>query len=84
MRTRDPRARDILKLITAKKPSRRGALDRVAERRIDLRRQPPRGAARKAQQLGLAPGRGQRPARRLANHRRIVAVGDDQPGSLGK
>jgi hypothetical protein len=36
------------------------------------------------QQLGLAPRRRQRPVRRLAHHRGIIAVGDDQPRFAGQ
>ena len=85
---------EMLKLIEtvkpkpAKKPSPAPSLkldiSAVAERRVDLRRQPPRGAAGEAQQFGLAPRRRERAVRRLAHDRRVVAVGDDQPGLAGQ
>ena len=57
-------SRDIQKLINDKKPKGGSPpLISFAERRVDLRSKPPRGAAREAQQLGLAPRGSQRPVR---------------------
>ena len=85
-----PAAARSLKLIEAKKPKPVAGAEPqrrfnfLAQRRIDLRRQAPRGTARETQQLGLAAGRRQRPVQCVAHDRGIVAVGDDQARGSGK
>ena len=77
---RDPARRQLLQRSTAQAEAGRASrYSSFAQRRVDLRRQTARRAAREMQQLGLAPRRRQRPMGCLADDRRIVAVGDDQP-----
>src|SRR5688500_1993464 len=66
-------------------PEIRGRIKLVesGEARVEIAGQPPRGAAGEAQGFSLAPRGGERPVRRLAQDRRVVAVGDDQPGAVG-
>ena len=54
------------------------ALAALAQRRIDVRRQAPRGAPGETQKFRLASRRGERPMRRVTDDRRIVAVRHDQ------
>src|SRR6185369_15566433 len=60
------------------------ALTALAERRIDLHRQPPRGPAREPQQLRLPPCRSHWPMGRLACDDRVVTISDDQAGFARK
>ena len=81
---RDTRSREILqadrdvKQAESRSPAK--LLVAVAERRIDLRRQPARGAAGEAQQLPPCAAPAPAAGARLAHDRRVIAVGDDQPG----
>src|SRR4051794_35871193 len=60
------------------------ALVRVTERRVDLRGQAARGAAREMKKLGLAPGRREWSKCSVANDRRVITVGDNEPGFGGQ
>ena len=88
---RDSRSKEMLTLIetvksqtSADSRAGQGQLGAEAQSRVDLRRQPARRAAREIEPFGLAPRRRQRAQRRFAQHRGVIAVGDQQPRLAGQ